>query len=138
MRYIFTLFIFFLGLEVCSELHEVSDCGGYCGQGRANMDVQNVNMQTALHLAVERQHTQIVRVRLNVESFTFTVAPIERLETVMTDHWLNQSLSIIQFTARFKRYLFNVYALSVSLSLGIFAPSRRNELAEVKKWCEMR
>lgn len=26
------------------------------------MDVQNVNMQTALHLAVERQHTQIVRV----------------------------------------------------------------------------
>ena len=26
------------------------------------MDVQNVNLQTALHLAVERQHTQIVRV----------------------------------------------------------------------------
>ena len=31
-------------------------------KGHANMDVQNVNMQTALHLAVERQHTQIVRV----------------------------------------------------------------------------
>lgn len=30
-------------------------------QGRANMDIQNVNLQTALHLAVERQHTQIVR-----------------------------------------------------------------------------
>ncbi|GLH14268.1 E3 ubiquitin-protein ligase mind-bomb [Gryllus bimaculatus] len=30
-------------------------------QGRANMDLQNVNLQTALHLAVERQHTQIVR-----------------------------------------------------------------------------
>ena len=29
--------------------------------GRANMDLQNVNLQTALHLAVERQHTQIVR-----------------------------------------------------------------------------
>ena len=29
--------------------------------GRANMDLQNVNMQTALHLAVERQHTSIVR-----------------------------------------------------------------------------
>jgi len=28
------------------------------------MDVQNVNLQTALHLAVERQHTQIVRVRI--------------------------------------------------------------------------
>jgi hypothetical protein len=27
------------------------------------MDLQNVNLQTALHLAVERQHTQIVRVR---------------------------------------------------------------------------
>lgn len=30
--------------------------------GRADMDLQNVNLQTALHLAVERQHTQIVRV----------------------------------------------------------------------------
>lgn len=30
-------------------------------QGKANLDLQNVNMQTALHLAVERQHTQIVR-----------------------------------------------------------------------------
>lgn len=31
-------------------------------QGHANKDLQNVNLQTALHLAVERQHTQIVRV----------------------------------------------------------------------------
>lgn len=31
-------------------------------QGKANMDVQNLNLQTALHLAVERQHPQIVRV----------------------------------------------------------------------------
>ncbi|XP_069941294.1 E3 ubiquitin-protein ligase mib1 isoform X2 [Cherax quadricarinatus] len=30
-------------------------------QGRANMDLQNVNLQTPLHLAVERHHTQIVR-----------------------------------------------------------------------------
>jgi len=30
-------------------------------EGRANMDLQNVNQQTALHLAVERQHTSIVR-----------------------------------------------------------------------------
>lgn len=29
--------------------------------GRANMDLQNVNLQTPLHLAVERQHAQIVR-----------------------------------------------------------------------------
>lgn len=32
--------------------------------GKANMDLQNVNLQTALHLAVERQHTQIVRVSI--------------------------------------------------------------------------
>lgn len=31
--------------------------------GKADLDLQNVNLQTALHLAVERQHTQIVRVR---------------------------------------------------------------------------
>ncbi|EHB12678.1 E3 ubiquitin-protein ligase MIB1 [Heterocephalus glaber] len=30
-------------------------------KGNANLDIQNVNQQTALHLAVERQHTQIVR-----------------------------------------------------------------------------
>lgn len=34
-------------------------------QGKANMDLQNVNLQTPLHLAVERQHTQIVRVSLH-------------------------------------------------------------------------
>lgn len=32
------------------------------GIGKADLDLQNVNLQTALHLAVERQHTQIVRV----------------------------------------------------------------------------
>uniref|UniRef100_A0A8C7DWL7 E3 ubiquitin-protein ligase MIB1 n=1 Tax=Naja naja TaxID=35670 RepID=A0A8C7DWL7_NAJNA len=32
-------------------------------QGTANLDIQNVNQQTALHLAVERQHTQILLVR---------------------------------------------------------------------------
>ncbi len=29
--------------------------------GRANLDLQNINLQTALHLCVERQHSQIVR-----------------------------------------------------------------------------
>lgn len=33
--------------------------------GKADLDLQNVNLQTALHLAVERQHTQIVRVRIS-------------------------------------------------------------------------
>ena len=31
-------------------------------QGKANMDLQNMNGQTALHLAVERQHIQVVQV----------------------------------------------------------------------------
>ena len=35
-------------------------------QGRAMLDLQNVNMQTPLHLAVERHHTQIVRVIMTV------------------------------------------------------------------------
>lgn len=35
-------------------------------QGKANKDLQNVNLQTPLHLAVERQHIQIVRVRLSL------------------------------------------------------------------------
>ena len=29
--------------------------------GKCNLNLQNVNLQTALHLATERQHTQIVR-----------------------------------------------------------------------------
>lgn len=37
-------------------------------QGNANLDIQNVNQQTALHLAVERQHTQIVRVSILLQS----------------------------------------------------------------------
>lgn len=40
---------------VCSSLVPSS-------KGNASLDIQNVNQQTALHLAVERQHTQIVRV----------------------------------------------------------------------------
>lgn len=33
-------------------------------EGKASLDPQNVNLQTPLHLAVERQHTQIVRVSI--------------------------------------------------------------------------
>lgn len=46
--------------------------------GKADLDLQNVNLQTALHLAVERQHTQIVRVRLfhKEEKEILTSAPI--------------------------------------------------------------
>lgn len=36
-------------------------------QGKADMNLQNVNLQTALHLAVERQHTQIVRVSTHLD-----------------------------------------------------------------------
>lgn len=41
--------------------------------GKADLDLQNVNLQTALHLAVERQHTQIVRVSPSDSlKYTFT------------------------------------------------------------------
>lgn len=43
--------------------------------GKANMDLQNVNLQTALHLAVERQHTQIVRVSNSVLLFRSKTTP---------------------------------------------------------------
>lgn len=33
-------------------------------QGKADINIQNINLQTPLHLAVERQHTQIVRVSI--------------------------------------------------------------------------
>lgn len=42
-------------------------------QGSASLDIQNVNQQTALHLAVERQHTQIVRVSDRWSSLCFAV-----------------------------------------------------------------
>ena len=42
--------------------------------GRANMDLQNVNMQTALHLAVERQHTSIVRLLVSEEDCCYPTA----------------------------------------------------------------
>ena len=41
--------------------------------GKANMDLQNINLQTPLHLAVERQNTQIVRVRIMFLSFTMSL-----------------------------------------------------------------
>ena len=31
--------------------------------GRANKDYQNTNLQTPLHLAIQRQHVEIVQVR---------------------------------------------------------------------------
>lgn len=37
-------------------------------QAKANKDIQNTNLQTPLHLAVERQHTQIVRVSVISQS----------------------------------------------------------------------
>lgn len=59
--YIFNLHSFFFQLCVCDLLcNNVSFDPG--SQGNASLDIQNGNQQTALHLAVERQHTQIVRV----------------------------------------------------------------------------
>ena len=39
-------------------------------QGKADINIQNINLQTPLHLAVERQHTQIVRVSVLAGSFS--------------------------------------------------------------------
>ena len=65
----FFLFCFILSVAFSSHMVMVFivflfTCILAC-QGKANMDVQNVNLQTPLHLAVERQHTQIVRVLWN-------------------------------------------------------------------------
>lgn len=54
-------------------------------QGKANMDLQNVNLQTALHLAVERQHTQIVRVRFFF-SLLFYYLPNPLLKVILTSY----------------------------------------------------
>jgi len=38
-------------------------------RGRADPNKRNVNKQTALHLAVERQHSDIVKVQFNICTF---------------------------------------------------------------------
>jgi E3 ubiquitin-protein ligase mind-bomb len=48
--------------------------------GRAQLDLQNVNLQTALHLAVERQHTQIVR----VSTFSFILNVPFQFEIILS------------------------------------------------------
>lgn len=55
-----SLLIFILCVCVCVGFFPYSPA--FASQGNASLDIQNVNQQTALHLAVERQHTQIVRV----------------------------------------------------------------------------
>ncbi|KAI1284962.1 E3 ubiquitin-protein ligase MIB1 [Halotydeus destructor] len=48
-----------LHLAALNNHLEVAELLVQCG--KANLDLQNVNLQTPLHLAVERQHTHIVR-----------------------------------------------------------------------------
>jgi len=49
------------------------------------MDVQNVNLQTALHLAVERQHTQIVRVCIQTSCYLLLTYSVTIYSTVSGD-----------------------------------------------------
>lgn len=53
-------------------------------QGNASLDIQNVNQQTALHLAVERQHTQIVRVSGSSFSHLFSLSFLPYLMSIVS------------------------------------------------------
>lgn len=53
-------------------------------QGNASLDIQNVNQQTALHLAVERQHTQIVRVSGSSFSHLFSLSFLPYLVSIVS------------------------------------------------------
>lgn len=53
-------------------------------QGNASLDIQNVNQQTALHLAVERQHTQIVRVSGSSFSHSFSLSFLPYLVNIVS------------------------------------------------------
>ena len=44
-------------------------CIPFLFQGKADINIQNINLQTPLHLAVERQHTQIVRVSVSLRGY---------------------------------------------------------------------
>lgn len=73
-------------------------------KGNANLDIQNVNQQTALHLAVERQHTQIVRVSGHTHFLLLLFLKLL--------FYLSSSSSVLSFPARNEDL--------VSLSLGQF------------------
>ena len=63
--------------------------------GRANMDLQNVNLQTALHLAVERQHTQIGIDIVNHSFFILHIKIINACNFPYTFTYILHSSSVI-------------------------------------------
>lgn len=67
--------------------------------GRARLDIQNVNLQTALHLAVERQHTQIVRVRFGSKEFKLHEFVLMCTYTKAQSFWVKQPRASYQFGA---------------------------------------
>ena len=62
-------------------------------QGKANKDVQNANLQTPLHLAVERQHTQVVRV--STPGLLFSLNDIVHVYTLIEFLYQNISCKVI-------------------------------------------
>ena len=53
--------IFFSALHLAALNNHIEVAELLIVSGKCNLNLQNVNLQTALHLATERQHTQIVR-----------------------------------------------------------------------------
>lgn len=77
----------------------------FCLKAKANKDVQNSNLQTPLHLAVERQHTQIVRV--SVEDTKKNSAVNDTLSVpVKSDHILERSHHTSSVIARARVHYF--------------------------------
>jgi len=81
------------------------------------MDVQNVNLQTALHLAVERQHTQIVRVCIHTVVMLFRLCDsLDCLSVFVTVHWFCISV------------LFSCYVLCCLIKLSVSINNTNNNI----------
>ena len=102
-------------------------------QGQANMDLQNVNLQTALHLAVERQHTQIVRVGMSCRRGQGQQAPKEtRLQ--------HDRICDYHYAPSCRVFVNEIYYFSLSFCLDdeLVEPHfRSNPHLKLRKYCDL-